>query len=59
MTEDEKRLTAFHEGGHALVSLNMPGSTPIHKATIIPRGGARALLNVGSGARCDLIPPKY
>jgi cell division protease FtsH len=44
MTEDEKRLTAFHEGGHALVSLNMPGSTPIHKATIIPRGGALGMV---------------
>src|SRR6202046_4426096 len=38
MTEQEKRLTAFHEAGHALVSLSMPASTPIHKATIIPRG---------------------
>ncbi len=44
MTEEEKRLTAFHEGGHALVSLNMPGSTPIHKATIIPRGGALGMV---------------
>ena len=44
MTDDEKRLTAFHEGGHALVSLNMPGSTPIHKATIIPRGGALGMV---------------
>ena len=44
MTEDDKRLTAFHEGGHALVSLNMPGSTPIHKATIIPRGGALGMV---------------
>jgi len=44
MTEDEKRLTAYHEGGHALVSLNMPGSTPIHKATIIPRGGALGMV---------------
>jgi len=44
MTEEEKRLTAYHEGGHALVSLNMPGSTPIHKATIIPRGGALGMV---------------
>ena len=44
MTEDDKRLTAFHEGGHALVSLNMPGATPIHKATIIPRGGALGMV---------------
>ena len=38
MTEDEKKLTAYHEGGHALVSFNMEGFDPIHKATIIPRG---------------------
>jgi cell division protease FtsH len=44
MTDEEKRLTAFHEGGHALVSLNMPASTPIHKATIIPRGGALGMV---------------
>ena len=44
MTEEEKRLTAYHEGGHALVSLSMPGSVPIHKATIIPRGGALGMV---------------
>ncbi|PWB93907.1 ATP-dependent zinc metalloprotease FtsH [Methylosinus sporium] len=44
MTEEEKRLTAFHEGGHALVQLNMPGSIPIHKATIIPRGRALGMV---------------
>ena len=40
MTEDEKKLTAYHEGGHALVALNCEFSDPIHKATIIPRGRA-------------------
>jgi len=40
MTEDEKKLTAYHEGGHALVSLNVPQSDPLHKVTIIPRGRA-------------------
>ena len=40
MTEDEKKMTAYHEAGHALVSLNEPASDPIHKATIIPRGRA-------------------
>jgi cell division protease FtsH len=44
MTEDEKRMTAYHEAGHALVSLNMTGSIPIHKATIIPRGGALGMV---------------
>ena len=40
MTEDEKRATAFHEAGHALVSLHVPGCDPLHKVTIIPRGRA-------------------
>ncbi|MFX9119930.1 cell division protein FtsH, partial [Acinetobacter baumannii] len=40
MTEEEKRLTAYHEGGHALVVLNVPATDPVHQATIIPRGRA-------------------
>ena len=44
MTEDEKKLTAYHEGGHALVSFNMPVYDPIHKATIIPRGRALGMV---------------
>ncbi len=44
MKEEEKRLTAYHEGGHAIVSLNQPASDPIHKATIIPRGRALGLV---------------
>ena len=44
MTEEEKKMTAYHEAGHALVSLKMPGSEPIHKATIIPRGGALGMV---------------
>ena len=44
MTEDEKKLTAYHEGGHALVALHMPASDPIHKATIIPRGRALGMV---------------
>jgi cell division protease FtsH len=40
MSDEEKKLTAYHEGGHALVALNMAASHPIHKATIIPRGRA-------------------
>jgi cell division protease FtsH len=38
MTEEEKKITAYHEAGHAIVALNIPESDPIHKATIIPRG---------------------
>jgi len=40
MTEDEKRLTAYHEAGHALVGMRTPGCDPLHKVTIIPRGRA-------------------
>ncbi|MFK7840527.1 MAG: ATP-dependent zinc metalloprotease FtsH [Bdellovibrionales bacterium] len=40
MSEDEKKLTAYHEAGHALVGLNEEASDPIHKATIVPRGRA-------------------
>jgi len=40
MSEDEKKLTAYHEAGHALVGLHMPKCDPLHKVTIIPRGRA-------------------
>ncbi len=40
MTEDEKKATAYHEAGHALVSLHVEGCDPLHKVTIIPRGRA-------------------
>ena len=40
MTDDEKRLTAYHEAGHALIGLAVPGNDPLHKVTIIPRGRA-------------------
>ncbi|MDD4617487.1 MAG: ATP-dependent zinc metalloprotease FtsH [Alphaproteobacteria bacterium] len=43
MTADEKKLTAYHEAGHALVGLNVPQSDPLHKVTIIPRGRALGL----------------
>jgi len=40
MSEDEKRLTAYHEAGHAIVGLNVPSHDPVYKVTIIPRGRA-------------------
>ena len=40
MTEEEKKATAYHEAGHALVSLHVDGCDPLHKVTIIPRGRA-------------------
>jgi cell division protease FtsH len=43
LTEDERRLTAYHEAGHAIVGLKIPGSDPLHKVTIIPRGRALGL----------------
>ena len=44
MSDEEKKLTAYHEGGHALVALHVEGSDPIHKATIIPRGRALGMV---------------
>ena len=44
MTEDEKKLTAYHEAGHAVVGMHVPQHDPIHKATIIPRGRALGLV---------------
>ncbi len=44
MTDDEKRMTAYHEAGHAIVALHEPASDPIHKATIIPRGRALGMV---------------
>ncbi|KAI8366650.1 peptidase family M41-domain-containing protein [Radiomyces spectabilis] len=40
ITEESKRVTAYHEGGHALVAFYTPGAMPLHKATIMPRGSA-------------------
>ena len=40
ISEKEKRTTAYHEAGHALVALKLPGTDPLHKVTIIPRGRA-------------------
>ena len=44
MSDDERKLTAYHEAGHAVVGLNVPQHDPIHKATIIPRGRALGLV---------------
>jgi cell division protease FtsH len=44
MNEEEKTLTAYHEGGHALVAIHQEASDPIHKATIIPRGRALGMV---------------
>ena len=44
MSEEEKKLTAYHEAGHAIVGLSVPAGIPVHKATIIPRGRALGLV---------------
>ena len=44
MSEEEKKLTAYHEGGHAIVAMSVPGADPVHKATIIPRGRALGMV---------------
>ncbi len=44
LTEEEKKLTAYHEAGHAIVTINEKAAYPIHKATIIPRGRALGMV---------------
>ena len=44
MNEEEKRLTAYHEGGHAIVAMNVRMADPVHKATIVPRGRALGMV---------------
>ena len=59
MTDEEKRLTAYHEAGHAVVALHCPDSDPIHKATIIPRGRALGMvMRLPEGDRISLSRAK-
>ncbi len=59
MTENEKKLTAYHEAGHAIVALHEKESDPIHKATIIPRGRALGLvMRLPEGDRISMSKAK-
>ena len=59
MTEDEKKLTAYHEAGHAIVAIYSPESDPIHKATIIPRGRALGMvMRLPEGDRVSMAKDK-
>merc|ERR1712146_663477 len=59
MTEDEKKLTAYHEAGHAVVGLHLPQHDPIHKATIIPRGRALGMvMRLPEGDRVSMLMNK-
>jgi cell division protease FtsH len=44
MTQEEKKLTAYHEAGHAIVAMQVPVADPVHKATIVPRGRALGMV---------------
>jgi len=59
MTEQEKKLTAYHEAGHAVVALHEEESDPIHKATIIPRGRALGMvMRLPEGDRISISKAK-
>ncbi len=59
MTEEEKKLTAYHEAGHAIVAIHEPASDPIHKATIIPRGRALGMvMRLPEGDRISMSKEK-
>ena len=59
MSEDERKLTAYHEAGHAVVAVYSPASDPIHKATIVPRGRALGMvMRLPEGDRVSMAKDK-
>jgi len=59
MTEEERKLTAYHEAGHAVVAIYSPESDPIHKATIVPRGRALGMvMRLPEGDRVSMAKDK-
>jgi len=57
VSEKEKLCTAYHEGGHALTSVLTDGAIPLHKVTILPRGGALGFVNIITN-KTSMIPEK-
>jgi cell division protease FtsH len=59
MSDDEKKMTAYHEGGHAICSISQPHCDPVHKATIIPRGRALGMvMSLPEGDRYSMSKAK-
>jgi cell division protease FtsH len=58
LTEEDKRLSAYHEAGHALVATLLPEAQPIHKATIIPRGQAMGMVSFLADERRSVTEPR-
>ncbi|MDD2875802.1 MAG: ATP-dependent zinc metalloprotease FtsH [Acidiphilium sp.] len=59
MSDEEKKMTAYHEGGHALCSISQPQCDPVHKATIIPRGRALGMvMSLPEGDRYSMSKAK-
>jgi cell division protease FtsH len=59
MSDEEKRMTAYHEGGHAICSITLPECDPVHKATIIPRGRALGMvMSLPEGDRYSMSKAK-
>ena len=55
VSDKDKLITAYHEGGHALTSLLTKGSTPLHKVTILPRGDALGFVIIDN-LKTSMVP---